>query len=551
LRGKIIEAFDTGFKSLRNECQFKTSFIEYIPEPEVFGKDPFLQYIAGGIVQNVVKQNIFLSRGGDWITPAEAITLGPDFLVDGEPLFTEEELNLSEVSSTRHLRYLSSEHYTNTRSQTILKVLGIREFNHAFVERIVTNSEFAFHQKPDQWFSRFFAYLFKCPRGTSIFRLPFLKLADNTWVSKFSSLLPFIPNPNVGVPGGLRFRILDRKFWEAVGMNDSAKAFLMGPPQPLQVLTRTAVIARLIEIHRGVENGQFSLTHTELVEQAKYLCLQQFFPAELDDLKRCFHASDTQGRCTSIQDLVGNRTIRWPGGNCSLSSIPSNVRVLHQDYTEDIVSFFDRNLGLPKFPPLLVQFTPPLQGTVSPFYTVHLSPSRQKDNRLLYLLRELWPLLPSDDRKFACGELKNIEVVCENDDPEGLRALYSCALRTIELEQFMSSELNILSVENPNDRSWSFLTELGVMSRPDVRLYLTKLVHLQKKDPASMSGDRVVEMVKGLYEGLVDCNNRNPQPIPSLIQYVAFFTQGTYDLDPSSSNIVCYCFASRAGLLSG
>jgi hypothetical protein len=528
LREEITAAFVAAFNRLRRQGRFKTSFIEYIPEPEAFSNDPFLQYIAVGIIRTVIKQNIFLSRGGNWISPEEAFILPPEFIMDGEPLFSEEELN---TGSTTKLRYLSSEHYTSPRSRKVLKILNVREFSHASVERIVTKPEF-FCKKPDEWFSRFFTYLYRyqADHGESspVLRLPFLKLADDTWVPKSSDVL--FRSHDVAVPRGLGLQILDRNFWEAVTSNDLATNFLLGVPRPLERLTLRAVIKELIRVHIGIESGELSLTHDELVEQAKYLCLQQLPPDQSQSLKSGFHLSDAMGRCTLARHLVRDRRIEWSGGVYYLSSIESEaIRFLHQDYAEETRVFIDRILEVPKLPPLIQYITTQrgwrqyLEPTLSTFYITDLSPSLQQDNKLLYLLAEVLPKLPGNDRTFACDTLKNIEVVCDSENPEQLllRPLHSCVLRTIELEPLLSSEFNVLSLENPNHPKWSFLDHLGVTSRPNVQLYLEKLVLVRQNGDLATTRDRIVHIVKGLYEGLQRCNNFSPSD--TLIQYFSLF----------------------------
>lgn len=515
MRGEISRAVIIGLTRLSQRNPLNSHFIEYIPDPEAFSNNAFLQFIAEDIVKIATGMKILRSRGGEWITPEEAVILPPEFILGGEPLFTEQELNLSNTVTTSRKRYLSPGDYTSPRSQKILEVLKIQQFSDVSVQNILLCSGFSFHEKPDSWFPLFFEYLcrlrYKSRLTSPIFGLPFLRLENDVWVAKSSSV--FSPaTPAISVPQWLALQILDRNYWEAVSRNQMATEFLNFAPA-VQRLTTNIPISTLIDLHANMESRGVPFPHSTLVQHAEYLSNQQTIPFEYRDrLQSTFHLTDTDERCTLARQLCRDRTINWPWGEYRLSTINSEaIHFLHQDYISGAIpTFIDTYLRLPKFPPLLEFST----GRVSTFYTWDLAPALQRDNKLLYLLceEEVWGGLQGRPLTLARNTLKDIYVWCNG----ALIPLKDCYLLTEELEPLISPEMNILEVEEPNHQKWSFLLHLGVTSRPNAQLYLNKLKRVQNN---SMPPEQLVKEVYELYEGLERCSGSSDTPT---IQYFSF-----------------------------
>jgi hypothetical protein len=76
----------------------------------------------------------------------------------------------------------------------------------------------------------------------------------------------------------------------------------------------------------------------------------------------------------------------------------------------------------------------------------------------------------------------------------------SCYLQTRSLEKFLTEDMNVLQIENPESRDWFFLKDLGVTSEPNLELFL-RFIRVQK------SGEFVVADAPGvedtLYKDLV------------------------------------------------
>jgi hypothetical protein len=95
--------------------------------------------------------------------------------------------------------------------------------------------------------------------------------------------------------------------------------------------------------------------------------------------------------------------------------------------------------------------------------------------------------------------LRKLEFLCENGS---FVVISKCYLRTSRLQNFLTEDMNILCIESPDDRRWSFLKDVGVTVEPNLELYLDQL-RTQKRNHALNVHDLQQGIENVLYQDLV------------------------------------------------
>ena len=476
------------------------SFIQYIPNPAKFCNDRFLQRIAQSIVTNVKSEKILLSRDEDWISPDEAMILPPVFIIDGQPLFDENDLKQFLNFDPPRIFLHGCDVYKTSQTQEVLRVLNCVTFEHKFVLQIVTHPNFAFQSRSLDWLRRFFKYICNLPhrRSSRYFNLPFLKLQNGAWISKGPSVyLP--PIDRVPLPDQINLHTLDGDFYDNV-WSDSLSRYFVTEVLGLERLTDVGVIKAIVTYHDNLQERRIQPPNHVLdviLDHAQYLSEHLDELRELRQsvsmLQSCFQLINTANNYGPACDVVEDTRFICAEGECLLSSISSpNVEILNTKKYDDMEAFIEL-LNLRKIPPLLRRYW---QGQhLSQFYAEDIAPQRQHDNKLLYLLAAIWDSIKENDKMVVQVKLSSIKAFCKD---RRLHALKECYLATPELENLLAEEMNILAISDANDRKWEFLEGLGVTTRPNVKLYLEKLHRLKTSD----RNPALKESVGNIYEKL-------------------------------------------------
>jgi hypothetical protein len=501
----IPRCFLRAIPKLKEIPAIMTRLIEYIPLPAECFYDRFLLKIADQIVTRTKSQPIVLSRDGDWIAPNEAMILPSRFIIDGEPLFEEQELSRFLEFNPRPKYLKDITEYKSSRCQMILKELDCKTFNIASMSQIVHHRQFVFSEKSDRWLCKFFNLLYQLSLPPLEFvapflDLPFLKLQNGAWASRSNSI--YLPSSPITLPDRINLTGLDTDFYATIRTDALALRFL--DLLELQTLTDQMVIRAIIKQHLEIDNRQSPIYIPTFFEHAEFLSSRRNeldqLPKDLKQtLKSSFRLLDTEHYSRPSNQLILDRIVKWATGEYRLSSINSStLRIVHRDYHIDWISSIDPYLDLRKFPGLLSP-----QGQLSDFYRKDIAPQTQHDNKLLYLLAEPDVCASINGLAFVQNELGGVKVYCKDGSLQMLRA---CYLPTMELKDMLSPDMEILQIADADNEKWRFLEGLGVTIRPTLKLYLGKLRRLRA---ASSSASQKLEQVGTIYEHIQEVCTQN------------------------------------------
>jgi hypothetical protein len=103
-------------------------------------------------------ENILLSHDREWISPYEAMIVPADFIIEGDPLFTKEDLS-GFTTSSPPTRYHDWKIYSDPVFNGDLQNLNCVQFTLQFAHQIVRHRQFSFPEKSNAWLRKFFKYL--------------------------------------------------------------------------------------------------------------------------------------------------------------------------------------------------------------------------------------------------------------------------------------------------------------------------------------------------------------------------------------------------------
>jgi hypothetical protein len=489
----------------RSEC-LRRACIEYIPDPALFSNDPFLQGIAQSIVTILNSAQLLLSSNDEFICPNEAMILPSEFIIDGEPLFLETEMNKF-LAFGKNRKFLSFHRYyrKSPKARRALQILSIPIFDVHSVRQIVRHPEFAFPRRSLGWLRRFVKYLsgLRSNDCSDFLNLRFLKIQNNLWMSLSPSIyLP--PYSSVRLPPQINLKTLADDFYNEMWADAVSRDFFSSR---LTRLTELKVIEAITTYHRQLHTRQTQPSQnvlTVIVEHATFLTerLQtwQNLPEHVSNLKSCFQLAVTANRYGAACEIVNDHTYDSEEGKWHLSSIDSeNVIMLDRSKYVHMKELIDV-LCLRKFPPLLIP-GPFHTWQLSRFYEKDLAPKKLRNNKLLYLLAAIWGMIPESEKPTLRTLLPHMEAVCLNS-ASIFHSLRDCYLSTRELKRLLSPEMNILHISDPDSPRWAFLDTLGVTVRPNHKLYVERLRKLKLRDsPLDSTWKAEIESI---YESLAE-----------------------------------------------
>ena len=463
---------------MKSKTEIGARLIEYIPDPRHFNYNPFHKDIATKIVQDVQHEEILLSRCGKWIRPDDAIILPANYIDDHGPIFSEVDINMFLDSPLSYINR-GSRQFEHT-----LSVLNCRRFDQYDVEHIVTNPHFRFSERPQEWFVRWFRFLFL--NRPQMHDIPvrsyrFLKLQDGTFTFISETDPIYLPSPTVPVPDRVDSRVMDRTFYDSVITDANATSFLTDT-LGLRVFTDSIAVEKIIDYHIRIARNRVVVPRQVLINHAQYLVRRQQILDNLSFLRRSaliasFQFVDAKNSRCSRSQITRNSLVNWHKGAYALSDIPSqNVRFLHRDYQSlGLENFVWEFFGLRRYPPLLNS-----GNRLAEFYRKDMSPRNLGDNRILYLLttNEMFSQISNGPREIR-GELGELEVFCQD---KSLIKLNCCALPSTELKSFMNGlgPMSWLDVSQPHHQKWKSLKDFGLTITPDFRLYIEKLRRIKE-----------------------------------------------------------------------
>ena len=364
------------------------------------------------------------------------------------------------------------------------------------VQEIVNHRQFSFRDRPMTWIVHFFQYLYIHYRDRWDYwprSLRLLKVRNGSWIAASDTV--YQPNSHIDIPDHVHLNELDRDFYDQISKNICATWFLehwLG----VYSLTHNAIVDAILKCHKMIaeENSEPFSYQNVLTGHASYLLkhLSAFgnhlSPYKLSELKKGFLLLDNKGGYKYACHLVQDTQVGFGNGQSyRLSDISSqNVAFLNRVYDAITLSTF---FSVKKFPSLF------LDGVLAPFYATGLAPSRQKDNRLLYLIifeEELREQL----NKVSWPSLNIPPALCENGRFEPLGR---CYLRTKASQPFLLGSTNVLQLHNPEDQKWTLLGKFGVALEPDSNLFLENLRRF--KNSGGLQRD-FLRRIQEIYAGL-------------------------------------------------
>ncbi|KAJ7188854.1 hypothetical protein C8R46DRAFT_1055959 [Mycena filopes] len=288
----------------------------------------------------------------------------------------------------------------------------------------------------------------------AIIALPIVPLQDGSWVSLQSGDL-FFSSDAIDIPRDLGLRLLAK-------LDPRSSRYSLFREMGVQVADFNVVSQKIVDLHRRsfpsksavLSHAQFLFAHRD---NQGHLDLRQLYVLNrhrnLDRASNLYMDDDADDRTMPLSQIM---------------SSPSHF--LHSDYLRPPAhssghywrAWLTGTLGVNLSPRVIA-------GHVSPEFHQFLTNPNSGSERILRALRDYWPKLqPPSLSTLGVKTLgENISAACEDGTSYPLSAT---ALRRKALEPF--SHLHFLLLDNPEDKAWNFLEELGVTTRPDGSLYL-------------------------------------------------------------------------------
>jgi hypothetical protein len=126
------------------------------------------------------------------------------------------------------------------------------------------------------------------------------------------------------------------------------------------------------------------------------------------------------------------------------------------------------------------------------------------DNEWLKLLRNQYEHYVGDINSLH-SELRQKTVYCFDGVRHEIRNVYLETSR-VKPECVSRIWIPILKVEDPSDRRWQNMTQIGLRLRPDVQFYVTSLIKLKENWSVSTN----LSTIDKMYKGIGDCFNEGP-----------------------------------------
>jgi hypothetical protein len=485
LRGSIVDTFLLAIDRFDNDPVIRNVWFRYLPESI---SDSFFCHVEHKILEELARKKILRSLDGTFHCASQLFFRPFTFHDSGVPLIPEACLPDS------HL-YLSHDYDIHPEGQDrkVLRRLGVREMtSDDFLAGLaIMDKAGMFGAQSKSWHEAVATSLLLLPRpshGTIRFEvlpLRILPLHNGSWVPAASASMLTFP-PGVNIPDDLGLQSI------ASGIGPFSQRYqlfiLLGvmPPNPVPIAKKILTASGPRSVAARVAHARFFFDHRR----------QPGMP-----LAMRLRLVDEHGEAAQGDELY----LDLPEADGALSlrdALSPAARFLHPDYLsaypestadhetdEDEVIEDTRSqwfhwlrddVGLNVVPRAL-------NGHISPEF-LDRAPALE-GRELLISLRAWWPRLQPQLTDVGVKALGAISIAGRRLDTLYLR-------RGALARAGVALELPSIPVDDPEDRAWDFLEQLGVATRINAMFFVNKLVHMQAR------GEKDYKTVDDVYKQL-------------------------------------------------
>ncbi|KAI9443898.1 hypothetical protein H4582DRAFT_2071449 [Lactarius indigo] len=482
----IIDTFLLAVNRFADHPTLRNVWFRYLPESI---SDSFFCYVEHKLMTELQHRPILRSSNGTYFRASQLIVLPMSFRDDFDaPLIPEAHL-------PRGMYYLSSDYDAHGRDGLILRRLGVREMtDDDFLTGLIKMDQAnLFGAQSAAWHESVATCILRLPhpigRGvrSEVTLLRILPLHNGSWaVASLASRFMFPPT-GVNIPDDLglqsvapgipmfsaRYNLFVRLGVTLPNPATIAKKILM-TGGPRSVVNRVDH-ARFFFEYRGVSNMPPAARLRLADERGE--------GAQADELYLDLPGEDG---ALALRDALSPLTARFLHPNY-LSAYPEEAPDNETD--EDGVRTNTRSEWIAWLRDCVgVNVVPRvLNGCLIPDLTNHAP--QLVGYELVASLRAWWPRLSTRLKADGARALGEIPIAGRRLDKLYLR-------RGALARADQALELPFVPVDNPEDRGWDFLEQLGVTTRLNAQFYLNKLVHMQGE------GDKDSEAAAEIYKQL-------------------------------------------------
>ncbi|KAJ6593332.1 hypothetical protein B0H19DRAFT_1246120 [Mycena capillaripes] len=461
IRDGLVSVFLEAIEEFRRRSQLALVWYRYIPIHLPTG---FFSPFKDALLAKLRTMDILRSADGRLRSPSRLFVVKYKFDDTQMPLI--EEQYFADY-------YLSADYDASDEYSPILYELGVRDFSDKELMDSLYSMGNAIRQQNASWHEAVCTVLLKLQRNwnykQTIMKLPMVPLQDGSWVSLDSRNL-FFSSEVIDIPRDLGLRLLCKL------EPRSSRAWLFRE-LGVRDADPVAVSRKIMDVHRGSHASK-----TAVLSHAHFLFAHRAHrdqPGQYD-LKQLYLLKDN-GDLAKARDLYMNHE---EPKIMPLSAIIPPHRFLHHSYLTPPPSTTSNSWYTWLRDVLCVNVVPRIVGgeASSEFleFLTDLSPDsgHSDSDQILRALRDYWPRLRPQMSIAGVNALGyKISMICQDGTFSQLNATAVCRE---PLKKF--SHLQFLCLDNPEDKYWNFLEELGVTMRPDGLLYLKWLRSLSGAD---------------------------------------------------------------------
>lgn len=443
IRTELVSLFLDAIEEFKQRPGLEVLWYRYIPIDT--GKNFFSPFV-NSLLKELRTRDLLRDADGSLREPS-TLRVAHYLDDDGDPLIAEKYIPYY---------YLSSSYNVSDQYFPILRELGVQTLSaDEFINGLSRMSR-RIRQKSTSWHETVCAQLnlLREDWGEEISALPIVPLQNGSWVSLDSGELLFSSDV-VDIPRDLGFRLLAK-------LDPTSSRYSLFREMGVQVADFDVVSRKIIDLHRRSPPSKLAV-----ISHAHFLFAHRDKQGHLD-LRQLpqLYVLNGHGNLDKASDLYMDDDNDRIMPLSQIISSPSHF--LHPGYLPPPAHSSGTYWRAWLIDTLGVNLSPRvIRGQVSHEFLQFLTNPNSGSKRILRALRDYWRKL--GPKLFTSGveKLQNISTVCEDGTPYPLSAT---ALRRKALEPF--SHLHFLLLDNPEDKAWDFLEELGVTTRPDGSLYL-------------------------------------------------------------------------------
>ena len=465
LRG-VIEAFILAVERFADHPTLRNVWFRYLPESI---SDSFFCYVEHELMSELQDRSILRSSNGSPARASQLIILPAKFRDDfGAPLIPESYL-------PDGFYYMSPDYDTHDRDGTILRRLGVREMTDGDFLEGLTNMDQAglFSSKSAAWHESVATCILRLPgRGVrpEVSMLYILPLCNDRWALASSASQFMFPPSGVSIPDGLGLQSI------APNIPDSSARYRLfvrlgiTRPNAVSIAARILEMGDALSVVDHVAHARFFFEHRRVpyMPSAARLRLvdERGERAQGDELYLDLPGEDG---ALALRDALSPLEARFLHPYY-LSAYPeeavdndTDTNWVRVDTRGEWVTWLRERVGLNAVPRVF-------NGHLTSEFLNH-APALA-GHALLASLREWWPHLSRRLTPEGVGELGEVPISGHRLDGQYLR-------RAALARAGQGLDLPFVPVDDPEDRRWDFLEQLGVAIRLNAQFFLNKLMNMQ------------------------------------------------------------------------